>query len=172
MFKFLPILLTLFSVSALAQSIPELKNPFYGIVDDYQANCAVQCTAPFTEEVIFSRASKIESVLLTAYKEALEQAASDQAQIWGDTILEGDYVSFGPTRLDEVKAIFRSGEIVGFRILYSEGAWFTAQCDYDGSQKSLAACQAGRISEGSFVSRQFDISLTDGKAAANFQQGI
>lgn len=52
----------------------------------------------------------------------LGTAAKDQAQIWADTILEGDYEAAGDTRLDLVQAIRRGDRLIAYRIQYSETA--------------------------------------------------
>lgn len=177
MFKFstlflLPVFFSLPLWAQQPQEIPRLQNPFYSLLNDYINKCSNQCASPYSEEIIYSRDAHVKLPLLTPYKTALEQAANDQSQIWGDTILEGDYAANGPTRLDEVKAIFSHQELIGFRIVYSESAWYTGECDYDGSDESLAACQSGRISEGSFISPNFDVYVRDESAYANFQEGL
>ncbi len=58
---------------------------------------------------------------------ALHEKAFDLAQIWGDTILEGDYAADGKTQLEKVDILRLNDEIVAYRIQYSEGGWDLAQ---------------------------------------------
>ncbi len=99
----------------------------------------------------------------------LVEVAHDQAQIWGDTILEGDFVAEGQVRLDSVLAVYREGQLMGYHITYSEVAWDTSTCTYDGQKQSLKDCKAGRISEGSFISPDFVDAMTDRNKFAEFQ---
>ncbi len=62
----------------------------------------------------------------------LEKIAFAQAQIWGDTILEGDYYAENEISLDEIEGIYRGrGELVAYRITYSAKSWMTAECEFD-----------------------------------------
>lgn len=101
--------------------------------------------------------------------EKLHKIAQSQAQIWADTILEGDYEADGQTVLDRVEEIQFKGRLVAYRITYSERAWYIGSCDYDYEDKSkLASCAEGRISEASFVSSSLTSWTRDSNAYAEF----
>lgn len=96
------------------------------------------------------------------------EIASDQAQIWGDTILEGDYQADGNTELDTVERLEMNGQFIGYRIFYSEKAWETANCEYNGEPDTLEGCTEGRIQEGTIVSREKNNWTRDSSHYAEF----
>lgn len=99
----------------------------------------------------------------------LTQLAHDQAQIWADTILEGDFVAEGPTLLGQVYRYSLNGQVVAYHITYSEKAWDVSDCTYDGLRSSqLANCRPGRIIESSFVSSDLMEAERDEKNYAHF----
>lgn len=107
-------------------------------------------------EVIYD--AKSFSGAVSPFSEAqLQQLASisrSQGEIWGDTILEGDYEADGKTQLDRVERLSVDGRMALYRVTYSERAWDTSQCtpkDASSSQ-SLEACVEGRIEESTLVS--------------------
>lgn len=101
----------------------------------------------------------------------LQEAAKSQAGIWGDTILEGDYFADGATELDRVVAYVRGGEVIAYRITYSERAWDTSDCAFDGDEmETLFGCTPGRISESSFVSTGLTSFTRDMEHLATFTE--
>ena len=102
-------------------------------------------------------------------KGRLNRVAHDQAQIWADTILEGDYVAEGPTALGKVYRYNYQGQLIAYHITYSEKAWDVSECYYDGLRRALLDdCRSGRISESSFVSADFSEAEQDEKNFAHF----
>ena len=99
----------------------------------------------------------------------LEKIAHAQAQIWGDTILEGDYDAAGGTSLDQVEGVYMGGELIAYRITYSEKAWYTGSCDTE-ADPSRASCQEGRIVESTFVSPKLTSWMRDDSAYAEFYE--
>jgi len=73
----------------------------------------------------------------------LHERAENESNIWGDTILEGDYeLSRDPLALNAVSAIYNSrGALVAYRIIYSARAWDVADCDFDSSRLNQASAQ-------------------------------
>lgn len=127
----------------------------------------IPCEAAKKTKEIFVRGQ--EPMAPRALLVRFEQIAWDQAQIWGDTILEGDYHADGKTRLDSVIELYSEDELVGYKITYSEGAWDTSTCSYNGqNDQALANCTAGRIVESSFVSPDFRTYLADQNQFAEF----
>lgn len=127
------------------------------------------CDKPYSKTVSYHylEPKKIDQNL----KVILERIAGKQAQIWGDTILEGDYAADGNTRLDQVVNLYKSYELIGYLITYSERAWDTSVCQYDGIHDStLLGCAPGRIVESSYVSLDFKDFFYDEKTAAVFKE--
>jgi hypothetical protein len=108
--------------------------------------CTLQnCQSPYEQKEITESSGD-------TYKN-LKHAAIEQAQIWADTILEGDYVADGRTHLDHAVAIFRDHKLVSYFITYSERAWDVSLCHYDGlNAATLEGCKQGRIVESVFIS--------------------
>ena len=109
------------------------------------------------------------AALPRAIKKQLQESAHDLAQIWGDTILEGDYYAENKVRLDLVEKLIKADKHVGYRITYSSKAWDTSDCDFDSEvQSSLAQCHEGRIVESGFLSLDFGQASQDFAAFAEF----
>jgi len=86
----------------------------------------------------------------------LQTAAIELAQIWGDTILEGDYEAAEEVRIDQVERLYLSLAFVAYRISYSSEAFETSS----GSR--------GRIVESGFLSSDFKQISRDAAAFARF----
>lgn len=73
----------------------------------------------------------------------LQERAEYESNIWGDTILEGDYeMSRDPIVLNAVSAIYNSrGTFVAYRIIYSARAWDVADCEFDSNRLYQASAQ-------------------------------
>lgn len=95
----------------------------------------------------------------------LEAIAEDQAQIWGDTILEGDYVAEMAVKLEGVETVQMNSAFVGYRVTYSSVAFETSNCNPDVDVK---ACTPGRIVESSFVAASLKSWVRDESAFAEF----
>lgn len=103
----------------------------------------------------------------------LQERAEYESNIWGDTILEGDYeISQDAVALNAVSSIYNSrGIFVAYRIIYSVRAWDVADCEFDGSRLHQASaqeydeifkdCIEGVIIGNSFVSPGFKRSERD-----------
>lgn len=124
-------------------------------------NFNVASANEYTYVLLYSKASNHNSIDQDTLR-SLQKIAFEQAQIWGDTILEGDYYADGQTVLEEVYGVFKNNQIIGYKISYSEKAWYTGECRFDGQNESLLnECQNGKIVEASIVSsdlQSFDIN--------------
>jgi hypothetical protein len=142
---------------------------FMAELKNFVQTCTMSgCEAPNEIKKIYSANDGI--VLASDSFSQFKQIAWEQAQVWGDTILEGDYQAAGDTRLDAVFALYRGEKLLGYRITYSEKAWSTSECAYDGKNtKSLNQCPVGRIVESSFVSSSLKTYVTDQNQFAEFQ---
>ncbi len=137
----------------------------------YRAECdkvrGTQCRRPgiTAEKVPYSLLQRIPGGLRTK----LQQLAYDQAQIWGDTILEGDFAADGNVQLDTVVIIRAQNRVIGYGIRYSERAWYIGDCLYNFKDpESLRTCREGRIVESSFVSTDLQEAEVDENQFADF----
>lgn len=114
---------------------------------------ATSCKEPYSKKIEFHYNRK--KTIDVKFKKAMEVIAIEQAQIWGDTILEGDYVADGKTRLDQITSLYKNDKLIGYLIRYSEKAWNTSSkdCQYHSSEnENLEGCIQGRIIESAYVS--------------------
>jgi hypothetical protein len=125
-------------------------------------------TSGLRSEVVYVHANP-QNTLDHGHLQAFSGVAKEQAKIWADTILEGDYSAAGDTRLDQVEAVFEKADggeqLVAYRIVYSEKAWYTADCD---PRRGKELCEEGRIAEASFVSPTAESWMRDDTAYADF----
>lgn len=129
------------------------------------------CQQPFSRRIVYRHGEG--STLKPDLQSQLQQLAFDQAQIWADTILEGDYEAQGPTQLDQVVIFYEAGKEVGYLITYSERAWELSDCKYNGvNQDQLQNCLQGRIVEASYVSVTLQDVIMDEKNMARFYPDI
>ncbi len=133
----------------------------------------MRCQAPYKADLIFGR--KQNSISQEGLYQTLTHVATEQAQIWADTILEGDYLAAGDTQLDQVYALYENDILIGYRITYSEQAWALSQCDYYQAtalnrKEALLSCAEGRITEASFVSPAFTTFIRDPNQFAEFKE--
>ncbi len=125
------------------------------------ADCSLPGLRP---EVVYEN-GHADARVTQEHLKVFSEVAKHQAQIWADTILEGDYRAAGDTRLDKVEAFFKGEELVAYRITYSERAWYTGECH---PSQPLQGCEEGRIAEASFVSPTTQSWLRDDRAYADF----
>lgn len=105
------------------------------------------------------------NTLPTAVLTQLEAIADDQAQVWGDTILEGDFVAEQAVKLESVQVVQMNSAFLGYRVTYSSVAFETSDCDPDTDLKS---CTQGRIVESSYVAPSLKAWVRDESAMADF----
>ncbi|WP_413558909.1 hypothetical protein [Bdellovibrio sp. HCB209] len=165
---FLAVILTCSASLALADQMGPNGDKFYDEAAHFVNACSSgACKAPYSVVLAYSQKSRINKMDQN-HLEILRKVAFTQAQIWGDTILEGDVIASGRTRLDTVTAYLKNNRVVGFKIRYSEKAWDTSDCNYDGSKSSLKTCKVGRIYEESYVSPDYATFFTDEDRQADF----
>jgi hypothetical protein len=163
--------LTLSASLALADHMGPNGDKFYDEAAHFTNACSHgPCKAPYSAMLVYSANPRLNK-LSTEQTDMLRAVAQYQAQIWGDTILEGDFHSAGRTRLDSAVVYFKGEKVVGFTIRYSEKAWNTSECRFDGTKDSLKDCKEGRISEESYVSPDFQTFFTDENRQAGFSLG-
>lgn len=133
---------------------------------EVQKNCAYDvCKTPFFTQALQSRKSGGKLFY------QLQKIAEEQVNVWGDTILEGDYVADGEVRLTKISAIYKNSELVAYRITYNQNAWDTSTCNYDGNrhQETLVGCAAGKITESTYVSASLNYYEIDENQFAEFE---
>lgn len=164
--KFLAaLLLTTFALSANAQMTEEEE--FYD-----QVQQVVESNEPVDVEL---------KDLTAKEKVKLLEAAQYQADIWYDTILEGDYQldSSGKLSLTYVQKYFSNNKFIAYRITYSHPAYATGACDteWDGDYDDEAAykkylqenCPLGRITGAAYVSPDLELQFRDDDAIEDFE---
>jgi|GEM_PF-3778115 hypothetical protein len=91
----------------------------------------------------------------------LDAAAQDLADVWYDTILEGDYALDQNASL-EVIYIHQyknsKGELVAYTFGFSHAAYDTGYCDYP---EDLTECTYGSITGHGFISTDFKYFMRD-----------
>ena len=155
------------SSMAFADNMGQNGDKFYEEAAHFENACKqMTCAAPYSKVVLLSATgvNKLDKLAMTR----LSEIALDQAQIWGDTILEGDYYADGQTQLDGVTAIYKNNDLIGYKIAYSEKAWYTGQCEFNGHAETLVSCQEGRIHEETYVSGDTQTYFGDEDKRAQF----
>ncbi|MEN0058664.1 MAG: hypothetical protein AAGB31_07505, partial [Bdellovibrio sp.] len=141
---------------------------FYEEAAHFENACRnTPCKAPYAMTILYNQKTRLNK-LNPATRDQLKNVVIDQAQVWRDTILEGDYYAAGRTRLDWVQAYYKNDTVVGYKVQYSEKAWYVGDCDFNGQHSSLKECTEGRISEVSYVSPDFKTYFTDEDRYAEF----
>ena len=163
------IVCSLASATAFADKMGPRGDKFYEEAAHFENACAQKsvCRAPYSNSNLYDQKARFDQIA-PSVKDSLKAVAEDQSQVWGDTILEGDYIVSGRTRLDSVVAYFKDNRLVGYKIRYSQKAWYVGECNYDGTRESLKNCKEGRIVEGSYVSGDVQTYFTDEEKHADF----
>ena len=175
--KFISTILLLCCLSVSTLTFADEMGPdargFELTLKSFSEHCQkMQCKAPYKSDAIYTRQEM--AALTDPLYSTLNKVAFEQAQIWSDTILEGDYHAAGQTRLDQIYALYENDILIGYRITYSEQAWDTSGCDYynnsgQSREDSLRSCPEGRILESSFVSPVFTTFIRDSNQFAEFK---
>ena len=117
------------------------------------------------DQVVFEAVDPVSNLVAPQARIRLEEISFDQAQIWADTILGGEYLAESEVLVDGIE-IVRAGELfLGYRITYSSAAYETMDCD---ASRHLEACVPGRIVESSFVSPNLESWIRDDRSYAEF----
>jgi hypothetical protein len=143
-------------VSPLAQAAAPNQMELLNQFDNCSSNNT--CESYTDKELLSWDKDNIEPTL----RKNLLAIAEDQARIWGDTILEGDYIADGKTELNYVTAIYYQKSLIGYQIGYSQKAYYTGSCDYDyENEATLEECTEGSIAESLLVTadlKEWDIT--------------
>lgn len=156
---------------ARASMGPGRTRNFVNEINFLNQSCqSFNCKSPYTVVALYRYSPRADfGGLDMKSKNDLMRVASEQAQIWADTILEGDFVADGKTRLDEVQGLYKHKTLIGYKITYSERAWDTAYCSYDGiHEETLRGCAEGRIVESSYVSTDYAYAFYTIDSGARF----
>lgn len=117
------------------------------------------------DEVVFELVDPVSNLVAPQARIRLAEIGHDQAQIWADTILEGEYLAESEVRVDAIE-IAKVGELfIGYRITYSSVAYETMDCD---ASRHLETCTPGRIVESTFVSPNLESWVRDDRHYAEF----
>lgn len=166
----LALLITLLSITTSAYPIPssqkvrqvELAFKASGCIKINDGNCQ-------NGHRVQTFAGQQIQQLPSAIQKALHEIAYHQSQIWGDTILEGDFFANGDVQIQKVKILSHQNKVVGFQLTYFEKAWYTGDCSFNSNRlETLNACRPGRIYESSFVTHDATEAQVDENQFAKF----
>lgn len=153
---------------AFADKMGPNGDKFYEAAAKFENACPQGvCKAPYSLVLVYNQSTSLNKLEIET-RDSLKKIAVEQAQAWGDDTLEGDYFAAGRTRLDKVVAYYRGKNLVGYKIQYSEKAWYVGDCKFDGTRESLKKCKEGRIGEGSYVSPDHLTYFSDEERHAEF----
>lgn len=145
------------------------------VIQEHRQNCSgiegekSLCSSSWNHQDLYLQKGEFSRLSKTMI-EKFQDISLDQAQIWGDTILEGDYVGSGDTVLEKVFAIYQGGVLKAYHITYVEKGWYIGDCDYDeNNPQTLNQCAAGVIRESAYVSADLKTVITDDEHFADFQ---
>lgn len=134
---------------------------FKASVDSFRAACAKHATCVtevFDVRKLYDGVSKDPSI--NPVFRQLHSIAGSQIQIWADTILEDEFVTEGRLRLDHVLGIYQDGQLIAYRLIYSQKAW---RVDGHGMKE-----EEGRITEATYASPTLESWIRDDDAFARF----
>lgn len=117
-------------------------------------------------QAVFTVVDPSANLLPTTVQAQIAEIADDQFQIWGDTILEGDYVAENNLNIDQIQLVHVGSAFVGYRVTYSAVAYETGHCD---PRKASTVCPRGHIREASYIAPDFNAWTRDTEALAEFQ---
>lgn len=155
----------------IATLVIVLATPFGAIARadrvDYQTRDWVDSIrkAARAEELVFEVVDPVSNVITNATRARLLEISRDQAQIWADTILGGDYLAEEEVVVDQIEFVRLGDQVVGYRVTYSSIAYETLDCNPEGD---LSLCVPGRIVESSYVSPGLDGWIRDDQKYAEF----
>jgi hypothetical protein len=120
-------------------------------------------------QVFFSKSNRVQLPEFSTLKAPIQKLVKERSNIWGDTILEGDYFSKDQAHLDTVTALFKNKQLFAYAVTYSAKAWYTGDCAFDFKNlKTLVSCQVGRIVESIYISADLEYNFMDENKYAQF----
>jgi hypothetical protein len=114
----------------------------------------------FEAKVLFDSEKQILESEIVGKLPQFERIASEQVVNWGDNILEQNFEIEGASQLDRVEGIYKSGQLLAYKITYSAQA---RQVFENHSQDVL-----GRISESAYVSLSLRTWFSDPQYSPSF----
>lgn len=162
--KYIFLMLAILFSSTMAMA--RLSPDFWAQIEEFNECTLAECSQIFSEEEDMIH----HKTLPAEVEKELLAVAQDQERVWGDTILEGGYITTGDVELVEVSALKKYGQIFAYRIIYSAPAVYTESCDFDYDSDEIPEdCTVGRITETSIVSADFKEYDIDEDGYANFE---
>lgn len=116
-------------------------------------------------ELAFETVDPVSNIINHSTRARLLEISVEQAQIWADTILGGDYLADEEVAVDKIEFVRLGDQLLGYRVTYSSSAYDTMDCDPEGD---LSLCVAGRIVESSYVAPGLDAWIRDDQRYAEF----
>lgn len=181
---FASFLIVCFSLSADASKLlgqkvsKEKRNHFEAIVEKiskFQATNPGQRPSP--DEFVFI--STVMGSFPLKHQSLIHRSVQDQINIWGDTILEGDYALVGEDyTVDSIENIIdQSSAVVAIKIQFSQTAVDTSTCelniydypDHISDEKRFESCRWGKIYDQIYISPDFTIYERDTVQIEHFE---
>lgn len=110
----------------------------------------------------------------------LTDYAEKESNIWGDTILEGDYLaSQDAVTLSSFEKVFEGSKLVAYRIQFFVKSWDTGSCDVDydaldqenaNMDEILKECTLGKIIGTFYVTPRFKSPTRDWNVGEYFEE--
>jgi hypothetical protein len=126
----------------------------------------LNCQNTLQVQTIFQNQQFYVNQFPVKYLQILNQRAKELVQVWGDTILESDYIVNGKIRIDLIQAVYHNRQLITFKIVYSMQGFDLTQCPTNA--RTQQQCKPGRIYEGSFISANFEHAVIDKNQVAKF----
>lgn len=116
-------------------------------------------------QLTFEAVDPVSNIITNSTRARLLEISVEQAQIWADTILGGDYLADEEVVVDNIEFVRLGDQILGYRVTYSSSAYDTLDCNPEGD---LSLCVAGRIVEATFVAPGLEAWIRDDQRYAEF----
>lgn len=142
---------------------------FYEAAAHFENACQTYpCVKGFDHKITYSYAQEI-NTLSPAILNRLKQVAKVQSSAWDSSFFDKNLYLGERSFLYEVRTMFKFGKIIGYKVKYSLKAWDLDTCPELTHPDQLANCKSGRISEGSYVSADFQTFFSDEERAVTFK---
>lgn len=145
----------------------EEQKQFERLIDKLQKICPkLQCQNQVQVQTIYQNQKFLVNPTPMKHFQILNHRAYELVQVWGDTILESDYLVSGEVRMDSIQALYYQKNFISYKIVYSMKSYSLTRCPQ--ARQSVSSCMPGRIYESSFISGDFNHAVIDKNQPAKF----
>lgn len=143
------------------------QKKFERVIDKLQRLCPkLQCQNQLQVQTIYQNQKFFVNPAPMKHFQILNHRAFELVQVWGDTILESDYLVSGEIRMDAIQAIYYQKNFIAYKIIYSMKSYSLTRCPQ--ARQNANSCASGRIYEGSFISEDFNHAVIDRNQQAKY----